>query len=399
MHTEKVEFKNDSGILLSGALHYPLGELRAVAVFAHCFTCTAASKAAVIVSRQLAHHGVAVLRFDFTGLGESDGEFADSNFSTSVADIIAAADFLERRFGRVDLCIGHSLGGTAALAAATQRKRFAAVVTIGAPARAEHVARLLGDAPEMGAVRVNLGGRPFTIKRQFFDDLAAQPAAALLRKLRGALLVMHAPLDDVVEIDNASDIFLNALHPKSFVTLDSADHLLTRDQDARYVADVIVAWSSRYLPPAEPARDTGWVTATTGAEGFTTAITAAGHVLFGDEPAELGGAGLGPSPYDFLSTALAACTSMTLQMYARHKRLDLRAATTRVRHGKIHAADCEECETKEGRIDQLQREIELTGELDGATRNRLLEIADRCPVHKTLKGEIRIVTRAREPRA
>lgn len=397
MHTENVEFKNDTGIVLGGVLHHSLGAPRAIALFAHCFTCTAQSKAAVTVSQRLAQHGIAVLRFDFTGLGESGGEFADSTFSTSVADIIAAASYLDARFGRIDLAIGHSLGGTAVLAAATEHKRFAAVVTIGAPARAEHVKHLLGAAPEAGeAVRVNLGGRPFTIKRQFFDDLAEQPAPSLLRKLRAALLVMHAPLDDIVEIENASEIFLNAVHPKSFVTLDSANHLLTNNADAEYAADVIVAWSSRYLPAAEPASDTEWVTATTGTRGFTTAITAAGHALIGDEPAEGGGANLGPSPYDYLSAALASCTSMTLQMYARHKKLHLRTATTRVRHSRIHATDCDECETRDGRIDRFEREIELDGDLDAAARKRMREIADRCPVHKTLSAEIQILTRARE---
>jgi uncharacterized OsmC-like protein/alpha-beta hydrolase superfamily lysophospholipase len=396
MHTEQVEFKNDSGIVLRGVLHHALGAPRAIALFAHCFTCTAKSKAAVTVSRRLATHGITVLRFDFTGLGESSGEFADSNFSTSVADIVAAAAFMEGRFGRIDLALGHSLGGTAVLAAATEHARFAAVVTIAAPARAEHVKRLLGEAPQGSeSVPVNLGGRSFSIKRQFFDDLAEQPAPSFIRKLRAALLVMHAPLDDVVEIENASEIFLHAVHPKSFVTLDDANHLLTNDADAEYAADVIVAWSSRYLPAAARSADAEWVTATTGSEGFTTALEAAGHTLIGDEPTDVGGSDLGPSPYDYLGVALASCTSMTLQMYARHKKLDLRAATTRVRHRKIHAVDCAECETKDGRIDELEREIELDGDLDEATRRRMLEIADRCPVHKTLLAEIRIVTRTR----
>jgi len=395
MYTEDVEFDNGSGIVLGGALHHPLGRLRAVAVFAHCFTCTADSKAAVTVSQTLAQHGMAVLRFDFTGLGRSGGEFADSNFSSSVADVVAAASYLERRFGRFDLLIGHSLGGTAALQAATQR-RVAAVVTIGAPARAEHVKHLLGDTPAAGdTVRVDLGGQPFTLKRQFFDDLAEQPAPAMLRRLRAALLVMHAPLDAIVEIGNASEIFASALHPKSFVTLDSADHLLTDAADAQYAADVIATWSSRYLPAAAPVATTGWVAATTGPSGFTTAITVDGHTLIGDEPLEQGGADLGPGPYDLLAAALASCTSMTLQLYARRKGLDLQTVTTHVRHDKIHAADCEDCETRDGKIDQLTLVIELVGTLDAAARTRLIEIADRCPVHRTLQGEIKISTRAR----
>lgn len=402
MQVESVEFKNAEGYRLHGQLHTPLGEVRGTALFAHCFTCSSESKAAVIVSRALSDQGFRVLRFDFTGLGASAGAFAESSFSTSVSDLLAAATFLEQTYSAPDVLIGHSLGGTAALRAAAKLPDCRGVVTIAAPARAEHVAHLLGPAQAEleteGIARVDIGGRPFTIRREFVEDLAAQPPLDELRRLRCALLVMHAPLDRIVEIDNASEIFSHALHPKSFVSLDDADHLLTRRVDAEYAAAVIAAWSSRYLPARKESAeaDKDWVTAETGREGFLTSVCAAGHPLTVDEPATVhGGSGRGPSPYDLLGAALASCTSMTLQMYARHKGIDLDTATTRVRHTKIHAEDCADCETREGRIDRFERELELNGKFDAATRKRLTEIAERCPVHKTLAGEILIRTSLR----
>jgi uncharacterized OsmC-like protein/pimeloyl-ACP methyl ester carboxylesterase len=402
MLVEKVEFENPDGHRLSGELHGARGPTRGTVLFAHCFTCTSKSKAAVTISRALAERGFRVLRFDFTGLGDSEGKFADSNFSSSISDLLAAASFLETNYAGVDLLVGHSLGGTAALAAAERLPQCRAVATIAAPARAEHVAKLLGEQRReietQGSARVDIGGTPFTIKRQFLDDLMRQPPLDSLRRLRCALLVMHAPADAIVEIDNASEIFSNALHPKSFVSLDRADHLLTRNEDADYAAAVIAAWSTRYLrdstdTPDENAAD--WVSARTGAKGFVTEVDAAGHALIADEPERYGGTNQGPSPYDLLSSALAACTSMTLQLYARRKNIALDSTVTRVRHTKIHAKDCAECETVDGKVDRFEREIELSGDLGTEIEQRLMEIADRCPVHRTLSSEIRIIARKR----
>ena len=403
MRVEKVGFPNSHGERLDGRLHHPAGTRRGVALFAHCFTCSAASRAAVAIAAALAEEGYVVLRFDFTGLGESDGEFAGTTFSSNVADLVAAADFLAREHESPGLLVGHSLGGAAVLAAAPAIDSCRAVVTIGAPATAAHVEQWLGDAQGTregeGQARVELGGRAFNLGQEFIADLRAQQLPESVRGLRRALLIMHAPLDDIVGIDNAGALFQHALHPKSFVSLDQADHLLTRSEDSTYAARVLAAWATRYLPPverAERAAATGGVRASTPATGFATEVVADGHRLRADEPLEAGGTGTGPSPYDLLAAALASCTSMTLQMYARRKSLPLEEAIVQVRHSKIHAADCAECDTQEGRIDEFVREIELRGSLEPAARQRLLEIADRCPVHRTLTREVSIRTRAQD---
>ena len=398
MHRQTFEFENAAGIRLRGILHHAVGDARALAVFAHCFTCTSRSKAAVTIARYLARLGIATLRFDFTGLGESEGEFAESNFTTSVADVVAAALSLEERLGMpVELLVGHSLGGTAALAAALELPRVRAVATLAAPANPEHVTGLIRAATTATndeTLEVNIGGRPFTVGRQLFDDLAAQAMPERLGKLRAALLVMHAPLDAIVEIDNASDIFLNARHPKSFVTLDHADHLLTDPADAEYAARVIATWSSHYLSspdsvePGEEAAEGVDATATTRGGSFLTSLDVGGHALISDEPAEVGGENLGPAPTRLLSAALAACTSMTLQMYASRKRLRLERVATAVRHSKEAAGGGDAAQ-----ITVFERSIELVGELTDDQRKRLIEIAERCPVHRTLSGEVRIDTR------
>jgi putative redox protein len=391
MHRETVDFTNAANIELHGILHHAVGHTRALAVFAHCFTCTARSKAAVAISRQLARLGIATLRFDFTGLGESDGEFAQSNFSTSINDIESAVAELEQRFDKpVELLVGHSLGGTAVLAAAARLPQVRAVATLGAPAKPEHVSRLIrrsAVAEREDALEVNLGGRAFTIGRQLFDDLAAHSAPERFASLRAALLVMHAPLDAIVEIGNATEIFINAKHPKSFVSLDHADHLLSEEADAEYAARIISVWSRHYLSeptPAEPGDDASPAAdavAVTRGGSFLTELTLGGHQLIADEPAAAGGENLGPAPSTLLSAALAACTSMTLQMYAQHKQLPLEHVKTQVRH------------SKEDKTSVFDRVIEVIGELDEAQRKRLIEIAERCPVHRTLSGEIRIDTR------
>jgi len=398
MQNLNVTFENQKGETLSGILDLPTEEPVAYALFAHCFTCSKNLRAASNIARALNDERIAVLRFDFTGLGQSEGEFADTNFSSNVDDLLAAVDFLDRKHGDVSILIGHSLGGTAVLQAAMQVESAVAVATIGSPAEPAHVARMFAgheeSLRERGEAEVNLGGRPFLMKQQFVDDLEQHDVKGAIGGLRKALLIMHAPLDNIVEIDNASDLFVAAKHPKSFVSLDSADHLLSNDDDSRYAGQVLAAWASRYLPHAdhgEPFRvAAGEVVARTYTDGFKTDVRAGRHTLVADEPRSVGGTNAGPSPYDLLSAALATCTSMTLHMYAAHKKLDLESVTVRVKHGKIHAVDCEDCESDSGRIDEFQRSVSLQGALSDQQRQRILEIADRCPVHRTLEGEIKV---------
>jgi putative redox protein len=395
-----VNFPNADGEQLAGILDTPAGEIRACALFAHCFTCTKNIRAAARISEALVAHGIAVLRFDFTGLGESEGEFGASGFSTNVEDLIAAADYLQRDWQAPTLLIGHSLGGTAVLMAADKIPSALAVATLGAPAYAAHVAQHFGESVdeirERGSATVNIGGRPFQLRREFIDDLEAQPVEPRLRELNKALLVLHSPVDTIVGIDNASDIFAAAIHPKSFISLGKADHLLSKDTDAAYAANMIAAWAEPYLPAADtksPAENSeGSVIAITSADGFRTPIMAGAHPLLADEPVSFGGTDAGPSPYGLLSAALAACTSMTLQMYARRKKIALREAEVAVDHKKIHAQDCESCESTDGRVDRFNRRIRLSGDINAEQRARMLEIADRCPVHRTLHGKVEVVS-------
>ena len=332
MQKLNVSFTNKHGHQLSGILDLPSGKPIAYALFAHCFTCSKNLKAATNIARALTDSGIAVLRFDFTGLGQSEGEFADSNFSSNVDDLIAAVRYLETEHRAPSILVGHSLGGTAVLEAAPEIPSAVAVCTIGSPSRPAHVLHLLSGSEaelrQQGQAEVNLGGRPFMMKKQFIDDLEEKNPAEKIGSLRKALLVMHAPLDTVVEIDNASRLFTSAKHPKSFVSLDDADHLLSREQDSRYAGSVLAAWASRYLPATAeaeqlPAGNDGEVVARTRAGGFVTDIRSGPHALKADEPRSVGGSNLGPTPYDLLSAALAACTTMTLQMYAKHKKLPL----------------------------------------------------------------------------
>jgi putative redox protein len=404
MPTERFQFASTEGHKLAAALDVPDGKPLAYALFAHCFTCGKDVLAAKRIAVALAARGIAVLRFDFTGLGSSEGEFANSTFSSNVADLVRAADHLRESRSAPALLIGHSLGGAAILAAAANIPEAKAVVTIAAPSDPAHVTGLFRDRIEeirkVGKAEVSLAGRPFTIKREFLDDVAEQGLGARLANLHKALLVMHSPTDDTVGIDNATRIFVAAKHPKSFVSLAGADHLLSEKRDSSYVADVIAAWASRYLDlAAEQVADTSTaprqvVVRETGNGKFQNRVTVGPHALLADEPVAAGGGDTGPGPYDFLLAGLGACKSMTMRLYAERKSFPLERATVTLRHSKIHAQDCAECETKEGMLDQIEVAIGLEGALDTDQRKRILEIADRCPVHRTLTSEIRIVTRA-----
>ncbi len=398
MRKLNIQFENHLGESLAGVIDLPITKPRAYALFAHCFTCSKNIKAATTISRALTDAGFAVLRFDFTGLGQSEGDFSDSNFSSNVQDLIAAAEFLEKHHQAPSILIGHSLGGTAVLQAAHSIPSAVAVAAIGSPANPAHVAHLFSEhrdeLEQDGSVEVKLGGRPFRIKQQFVDDLEQQTMPASLSRLRKAVLILHSPLDNTVEIENASELFLAAKHPKSFVSLDNADHLLTRDEDARYAGEVIQSWAARFLPEVDESEVVaeGVVQARTESGGFFTSIQAGPHHLAADEPASVGGTNMAPTPYGLLSAALGACTTMTLQMYAARKKLDLQAASVEVTHAKVHADDCVDCESRPTKVDEFRKTIRLEGNLSDDEQKRLLEIADLCPVHKTLHSEVRVET-------
>jgi uncharacterized OsmC-like protein/alpha-beta hydrolase superfamily lysophospholipase len=402
MPAEKFDFRNAQGQTLAALLDRADGPPRAVALFAHCFTCGKDNRAARRIAEGLKPHGIAVLRFDFTGLGASEGEFANTTFSSNVDDLVAAADHLRNTLAAPAILIGHSLGGAAVLAAAHRIAEARAVVTINAPCDPAHVAGLLGehvaDIQAQGEVEVKLAGRPFRIRRALLDDIAEQNLSARIAALHKALLIFHAPGDDTVGIENASHIFTTAKHPKSFISLPGADHLISRSSDAAYVASVIAAWAERYLDmaadaPATDDTEAGTVLVRETRRGqFQQEIIVGAHRLMADEPVRAGGMDRGPGPYDLLLAGLGACTAMTLRLYADRKQLPLRRTQVRLRHNKIHAVDCAECETKEGLLDRIERAITLDGDLDAGQRARLMEIADKCPVHRTLKSEIDIRT-------
>lgn len=403
MRSQAISFPGASGEMLSARLDVPAdGAPVACAVLAHCFTCSKNLNALVQISRALTGLGVAVLRFDFTGLGESEGEFATTNFSSSVGDLVAAGAFIQEMGLAPEILIGHSLGGAAAIRAARRMEDVRAVATVGAPFDPWHVSKLLEASHEeierAGEAEVHLGDRSFRVRKQLLDDLRGGSLEADLRELRRPLLVMHSPLDQTVGIDNAARIFEAARHPKSFLSLDRADHLLGDHRDARYVASVVAAWASRYLPEREPARSEAElvadnrVVARTGADGFATEIRVRGHGTIADEPAAVGGTDAGPTPYDLLLSALGACTGMTLRMYADRKRWPLEEVRVSLRHEKIHAVDEARVEDGDARVDHIDRDLELMGPLDAEQRARLAEIADRCPVHRTLTAGVRVTT-------
>lgn len=404
IRSEPVEFNAPDGRALDARIEYPsAGRIEAWALFAHCFTCGKDFIAARRISRALAERGIATLRFDFAGLGASEGEFAATTFSRDVADLIAGAGWL-RDQGRVPrILVGHSLGGAAVLAAAGDIPEVNAVATIGAPSDPAHVRHLFDDAADeirdTGRADVAIGGRELTIGRDFLEDIARWDLPARVRRLSSALMVMHSPLDRVVSIEHARRIFEAAHHPKSFVSLDDADHLVTRAADADYVAGVLAAWAGRYLPVAEarvseqaPLAAGEVLVRETGDGRFSNEVHAAGHRLAADEPRANGGNDSGPAPYDYVLAGLGACTTMTLRMYAEHKKLALEEVAVTLQHSRLHADDCADCEHSAGRIERIDRRIAIRGDLTAEQRQRMIEIADRCPVHRMLTGQLEIHT-------
>lgn len=397
----KVTFKNNLAYELSARLELPIDQHpKAYALFAHCFTCSKNTRAARSISQCLTKRGIAVMRFDFAGLGDSEGDFSDSNFSSNVDDLIAAAQFLAENHTAPSILIGHSLGGAAVLAAATSIVSAKAVVTVGAPAEPAHVQHLIQSASEeieaKGAATVQIGPQRFNIKKQFLEDINKQTLQNKIKRLRKALLVLHAPQDRIVSIDNAEKIYLAARHPKSFISLDGADHLLSNKEDGHYVGEVIASWVVRYLPKVETEtlKSSSQVAVRLNqADAFTSEVKAGKHHFVADEPESVGGYDFGPSPYELVSSGLGACTVMTLHMYARRKKWDLQEVVCHINHHKNYEEALTATDGKPQKIDVFSREITLIGDLDDAQKARLLEIADRCPVHRTLHGKVKIETK------
>ena len=401
MSLSKVSFINSEGQKLSGRLELPADQHpHNFALFAHCFTCNKNLSAVRNISRGLTSQGFGVLRFDFTGLGESEGDFEDTNFSGNVEDLVAAANFLKEEYQAPTVLIGHSLGGAAAIFAASELDSIKAVVTVGAPSNPKHVTHLLKSNLEEieanGKAVVNLSGRDFTIKKQFIDDLQTKSLPEVAKNLNKALLVMHSPQDLTVEIKNAEEIYIAAKHPKSFVSLDGADHLLMRKEDSVYVGKVIAGWASRYVDIPETPKINSQhqvVASLDDSEGYTTQMKVGNHYMVADEPESVGGKDFGPSPYELVSAGLSACTAMTIKMYVARKGWKLENVEVHTSYGKTHAIDCENCEDPNAIIDTFEREIKLEGELDEKQIKRILQIADKCPVHKTLHSETQVITK------
>jgi putative redox protein len=401
MRSEKVTFQNANGEQLAARLELPAHQHpHGYALFAHCFTCNKNLTAVRNIGRGLTLRGFAVLRFDFTGLGESEGDFADTNFSSNIEDLVAAAHFLKANYQAPSILIGHSLGGAAVIRAAHELPEVKAVATIGAPFSPSHVSHLLADGAEeierTGKATVRIGGRPFTVKQQFLEDIRSQKLEDKIKTLNRALLIMHSPQDMTVEIENAARIYQAAKHPKSYISLDGADHLLSNKQDSRYTGEMIGGWVQRYLDIEEstPLRSDKDVAVRLSDEDvFTAEVNVRQHNLTADEPASIGGNDFGPSPYELVTAGLGACTAMTLQMYARRKKWALEDVIVHLTHYKDHAEDWEELENPDSKIDHFDRIIEIKGDLDDTQRQKLLEIANKCPVHKTLNAPVKINTR------
>lgn len=401
MDPKEIIFKNRKGVNLRGYLYHPLdSQPLFFAIFAHCFTCSKNFSAISIISRALSNEGIAVLSFDFTGLKSHEGEGSDTEFTSNISDLIDAAGFLGENYESPRLLLGHSVGGTAILHAAAKIPSAAALVTIGAPADPAHIQVLSSKesketTPE-GKTPVSIGGKPFFVGKDFVEDLEKEPLKILLKRLKKSLLILHSPQDQVVDIENAQKIYEAAFHPKSFVSLDGADHLISKDSDAVYIGQLVASWSNRYVP-ASPKKENETkghpvMVRLSAGDGYTTEIKTPHHHLIGDEPIEVGGKNLGPTPYDFLMASLGSCTAMTLKMYSERKKWPLKEVTVYLNHERVHREDSEHSHKSESKVSQFTRRISLEGDLDTAQRKRLLEIANRCPVHRTLEEDILIKT-------
>ncbi len=400
MYSKKIQFKNKQGFLLEGSIDFPIDQKpRGFALFAHFFTGNKNFTAVRNISRALTKNRIAVMRFDFAGLGNSEGNFADSNFTTNIDDLISAASFLKENYQSPKIIIGHSLGGAAGIYAADAIDSIEAVVTIGAPSNPSHVEHLfedhIEDITQDGEATFEIAGRQFTIKKQFLDDIESKDMTKLLRKLRKPLLVLHSPQDTTVGIENAKEIYNAAFHPKSFISLDGANHLLTNKDNSFYVGEIVASWAKRYVTfknRKELETDKQTVVRI-GRSAYRTEIAARSHSIIADEPKKYGGQDAGLTPYELLLSALGSCTAITLRMYADRKKWDLDEVLVHLEHFKQHAEDCNSCsDDRTAKIDKFVRTIELVGNLTYEERKRLLEIANRCPVHRTLENKIEIDT-------
>jgi putative redox protein len=402
MKSTKLKIENKNGLALQAHLELPANQKpNYYAIFAHCFTCSSTLSAVKNISRALTSHGFGVLRFDFTGLGKSEGEFADSHFSANVADLIAVSDYMQLHYKAPSLLVGHSLGGAAVITAGAELENIKAIATIGAPSSVDHVTHLfshgINEVKEKGEAQVHIGGRPFTINKDFIENFDKTDLPAIVKNLRKPILVMHSPTDTIVGIKNAEEIYHNAHHPKSFITLDGADHLLSNSKDSVYAGNMIGTWAQRYFETVENE-----MLETKGEQlvghlnlledNFTTTIQTKNHNLIADEPASIGGDDFGPSPYDYLSAGLAACTVMTLKMYAQRKKWDLQEVFVYITYSKKHSDDLMIEVDTPTRFDHLQKKLKFIGNLDDKQKQRLKEIASKCPVHKTLQSEVLIDT-------
>ncbi|MDG5490292.1 bifunctional alpha/beta hydrolase/OsmC family protein [Psychroserpens sp. SPM9] len=402
MNNERLKIENKKGLKLQAYLELPANQKpKHFAIFAHCFTCSSSLNAVKNISRALTQHGFGVVRFDFTGLGRSEGEFAESHFSANVDDLIAVNDFLKAEYQAPSLLVGHSLGGAAVLVAASKLDNVKAVATVGAPASVSHVKHLFShgieEIKDKGRVEVNIGGRPFKIDEAFVSDFDKTDLPSIVKALRKPLLILHSPIDTIVGIKNAEKLYVSAHHPKSFISLDNADHLLSNTQDSLYVGDMIGSWVKRYFSTQDNTMlDTSGEQLVAHLDlkenHFTTTIQTAKHSFIADEPSSVGGDDFGPSPYDFLSAGLAACTVMTLKLYAERKQWDLQEVYAYITYSKKHSDDLMLDLEKPTRLDHLSKKLTFIGNLDESQKQRLKEIASKCPVHKTLQSEVIIDT-------
>lgn len=401
MKREKLEIINEKGHKLYAQLELPASQNpQQYAIFAHCFSCHSNYKAIGNITRKLTEAGFGVLKFDFTGLGQSEGEFAESHFSANISDLLAVNQHMIKNNMTPALLVGHSLGGAAVIAAASQLENIKAVATINAPSNVEHVTRhfthQFNESSEKGAVEINIGGRPFKINQEFVDDFSKTDLPAITKHLRKAILILHSPIDTTVSIDEAQKIYLSARHPKSFISLDSADHLLTDPADSSYVGTMIGAWAKRYFPEEEiQILKTGGeqlVGHLNFKNNFTTQIQTKTHSFTADEPASIGGDDFGPSPYELLNAGLAACTAMTLKLYAERKKWDLQEVYVYITHARKHSDELNIKKETPGYLDHINKKLKFIGNLDETQILKLKDIASRCPVHRTLLSEVVIDT-------
>lgn len=395
MNTQELKIKNRDGVELSATIDFPSNQKPSqIAIFSHCFTCTSNLNAVRNINRALTQNGFAVVRFDFTGLGKSGGDFKNSHFEANVEDLVDVHQYITENYFAPEFIVGHSLGGSAAIVAAHKIPALKAVCTIGSPADVEHTTKhfksQVKELEDNGETQVTIGGREYSVNQNFVDGFKKHKLPEIIKSLKKPILIFHSPIDEVVGVYNAQEIYENAMHPKSFVSLDDADHLLSKKEDSLYVGNVISSWVSRYLPKKQkekqdPEKHQLVANLNLVEDKFTTSISTDDHTLLADEPVSLGGDNFGMSPYELVSAGLAACTTMTLKLYAERKKWSLKDVKVYLSHAKEKN---EQGET----VDVFKKEIEIKGAVDDTQKDRLIEIASKCPVHKTLVNTSQIYT-------